>query len=102
MSYGLEVYNNDGSLFITPNSDITSLIAYGEVARIAINSSLTIPIPTMQNTEQFVVYTTQALMQIAPTITKGNGQLTLTNNSGSTSYYAQNIDQIQYWVFRKG
>lgn len=97
MSYGLEVYNDNGSLIVGPNSDVTSLIAYDDGLTIAKGATLTVNIPSIRNTDQFVVYTTQLLMQEAPSVTKGTGTVTFTNTS---SFFP--TSEFQYWVFRKG
>jgi hypothetical protein len=97
MSYGAEVYNNNGTLIVSINSDITSLIAYDDGLTIAQGASLTVNVPAIRNTDQFVVYTTQLLMQEAPSVTKGTGTVTFTNNS---SFFP--TSEFQYWVFRKG
>jgi hypothetical protein len=97
MSYGVEIRNNSDNLIIGLNSDVTSLIAYDDGLTIAQGASLTVNISDVRNTDQFVVYTTQLLMQEAPSVSKGNGTVTFTNNS---SYFS--TSEFQYWVFRKG
>jgi hypothetical protein len=92
MSFGLQLFNQAGTLVLNISSRVLRFVTFGTTGTVSPGSSVTITIPGMENNDSWNVQYTNYLQ--GSTMTINSGSFTLFNNDPFTSA------QFEYWVFR--